>query len=197
MNFILREAWYEMRSGLKGGVIPLVYLALTGYLLMVITECRQPAQPGRRGCTAQRPRAGLPDDGGDGLLPLLRLGLGVCPARHAERQAQLHELVLTAPRSLRQLLLARYLGALGVALVLGTAQFLGFCLAPVMEAMGTIPTGSVAATPWLAFGWAWLIFTLPLAVGAGALYYTVALYSRSVAGPSPSRPYSWASGWWP
>ncbi len=183
MNFFLREAWHEMRCGLRGGVIPLVYVALTGYLLMVITSADNLRSLGAVDVPRNAPALVYLMTAGMAFFLFFAWAWVFAQPVVRDRHAQLHELVLSAPRSLRQLLLARYLGALGVALVLGTAQFLGFWLAPALETMGAIPPGSVATTPWLAFGWAWLVFTLPLAAGCGALYYTVALYTRSVAGP--------------
>lgn len=182
MNFLLREAWYEFRSGLKGGVVPLIYIALTGYILLVMTSADNLRNLGAVDVPRNAPALVYLMTSGMAFFLFFAWAWVFAQPIVRDRNARLHEIVLAAPRSLRQLLFARYLGALGVALVLGTSQFLGFWLAPVMEAIGAIPPGSAAATPWLAFGWAFLIFTLPLAMGSGALYTVATLRTRGVGG---------------
>jgi hypothetical protein len=182
MNFLLREAWHEFKSGLKGGILPLIYVVLTGYILLVMTSADNLRNLGAVDVPRNAPALVYLMTSGMAFFLFFAWAWVFAQPIVRDRNARLHEIVLAAPRPLRQLLLARYLGALGVALVLGTSQFLGFWLAPVMEAIGAIPPGSVAAAPWFAFGWAFLIFTLPLAAGSGALYYVATLRTRSVGG---------------
>lgn len=182
MSFVLREAWHEFRSGLKGGVLPLIYVVLTGYILMVMTSADNLRNLGAIDVPRNAPSLVYLMTSGMAFFLFFAWAWIFAQPIVRDRNARLHEIVLAAPRPLRQLLLARYLGALGVALVLGTSQFLGFLLAPVLEAIGAIPPGSVAAAPWFAFGWAFLIFTLPLAAGAGALYTVATLRTRGVGG---------------
>lgn len=182
MSFLLREAWHEFRSGLKGGVLPLIYILLTGYILMVMTSADNLRNLGAVDVPRNAPSLVYLMTSGMAFFLFFAWAWVFAQPIVRDRNARLHEIVLAAPRSLRQMLFARYLGTLGVALVLGTSQFLGFWLAPVMEAIGAIPPGSAAATPWFAFGWAFLIFTLPLAAGSGALYYVATLRTRGVGG---------------
>ncbi len=182
-GFVLNEAWYEFKNGLRGGVVPLIYIALTGYILMVMTSADSLRSLGAVDVPRNAPSLVYLMTSGMAFFLFFVWAWVFAQPVVRDRNAQLHELVLAAPQSLRQLLLARYLGALGVALVVGTSQFAGFWLAPVMEAIGAIPPGSAAQTPWFAFCWAFLIFTLPLAAGAGGLYFVAALRTRSVAGP--------------
>ncbi|MDR6582568.1 hypothetical protein HBH1_01656 [Herbaspirillum sp. BH-1] len=180
MRYFLREAWTEFVTGLRSGVLPLIHLALTGYILMIMTS----ADSLRSMAAVDVPR------NAPSLVYLMTSGMAFflffawawvfAQAVVRDRHAQLQEIILSAPRPLRQMLLARYVGALGVALVVGSSQVIGFLLAPLMEAIGTIPAGSTGPAPWAALAWAWLIFTLPLALGSGALYFAATLRWRGV-----------------
>lgn len=180
MSFFLREAWHEFRVGLKGGVLPLVYVLLTGYIMMVMTHAESLRSMGAVDVPRNAPALVYLMASGMAFFLFFAWAWVFAQPIVRDRNAQLHELVLAAPLSLRSLLAARYLGALGVALVLGTSQILGFLCAPLLQAIGAVPPGSVAAAPWLAFGWGFVVFTLPLAAGAGALYFAAAMKSRSV-----------------
>ncbi|MBW7902529.1 MAG: ABC transporter permease [Rhodocyclaceae bacterium] len=182
MSFFLREAWHEFRAGIKGGVLPLIYVVLTGYILLVMTSADNLRSMGAVDIPRNAPGLVYLMTSGDAFFLFFAWAWVFAQPIVRDRSAQLHEIVLAAPLSLRQLLAARYVGALGVALLLGTSQIVGFLAAPLLEAVGAVPPGSVAAAPWAAFGWAFLIFTLPLAAGAGALYFIAALRSRSVGG---------------
>ena len=180
MRYFLRETWTEFVTGLRSGVLPLIHLALTGYILMIMTS----ADSLRSMAAVDVPR------NAPSLVYLMTSGMAFflffawawvfAQAVVRDRHAQLQEIILSAPRPLRQMLLARYVGALGVALILGSSQVIGFLLAPLMEALGAIPPGSVAAAPWRALAWAWLIVTLPLALGSGALFFVATLRWRGV-----------------
>ena len=182
MRFVLTEAWHEFRAGLRGGVLPLIFLVLTGYILVVMTSADNLRDLGAVDVPRNAPGLVYLMTSGDAFFLLFAWAWVFAQPVLRDRGVQLHEVVLAAPVSLRGLLLARYLGALGVALVLGSSQVLGFLLAPLLEALGAVPAGSVAAAPWQAFGWAALLFTLPLAAGSGALYFATALKTRSLGG---------------
>lgn len=182
MRFILTEAWHEFRAGLRGSVLPLIYLVLTGYILVVMTSADNLRDLGAVDVPRNAPGLVYLMTSGDAFFLLFAWAWVFAQPVVRDRAVQLHEVVLAAPCSLRGLLVARYLGALGVALVLGSSQVLGFLLAPLLEALGAVPPGSVASAPWLAFGWAAVLFTLPLAAGAGALYFVTTLKTRGVGG---------------
>jgi hypothetical protein len=182
MRFVLTEAWHEFRAGLRGSVLLLIFLVLTGYILVVMTSADNLRDLGAVEVPRNAPGLVYLMTSGDAFFLLFAWAWVFAQPVLRDRGVQLHEVVLAAPISLRGLLVARYLGALGVALVLGSSQVLGFLLAPLLEAMGAVPTGSVAAAPWLAFGWAALLFTLPLAAGSGALYFATALKTRNLGG---------------
>ncbi|RFA28585.1 ABC transporter permease [Alkalilimnicola ehrlichii] len=183
MSFFWREALAEFRSGLRGGIVPLIYIGLVGYLLIWLTDAEYLRDMGAVDIPRNAPGLVYLMTSGASFFLFFAWAWVFAQAIVRDRSAQLHEVVLAAPIPLRRWLLARYVGALGVALVLGSSQVAGFLLAPGLEWIGALPAGSVGATPWLAFAWSALIFTLPLALGAGALYTVAAIHTRSVAGP--------------
>lgn len=182
-HVLAREAAAEFRAGLVSGIAPLIFAGLTAYLLLVLSSA---------GYLRDMNAADVPRNA-PMLVYLMTPGMsfflffawawvfGQCVAR--ERQAQLHEVVLAAPVPLAALLAGRWLGAWGVALLLGASQAVGFVAAPLLEAAGLVPAGSMGPTPWAALTWSWLIYIVPLSAGCGALYLLAALRTRGMAGP--------------
>ncbi len=182
-HVLAREAAAEFRAGLANGIAQLIFTGLTAYLLLVLSSA---------GYLRDMNAADVPRNA-PMLVYLMTPGMsfflffawawvfGQCVAR--ERQAQLHEVVLAAPVPLAALLAGRWLGAWGVALLLGASQAVGFVAAPLLEWAGLVPAGSMGATPWAALAWSWLIYIVPLSAGCGALYLLAALRTRGMAGP--------------
>jgi len=183
MNVFVREIWHAFCFGLRGGVVPLIYVVLTGYLLLVLSRADYLGQMGAIDIPRNAPALIYLMTSGDTFFLFFAWAWIFAQAIVRERSAHLDEIALAMPVNLSALLAARYLGALGVALVVGSSQAAGFLAAPVLEWFGAIPPGSLAPPPWAALLWANLIFTLPLAAGAGALYLIAAIRTRSVAGP--------------
>ncbi|WP_031386391.1 ABC transporter permease family protein [Desulfonatronum thiodismutans] len=183
MSFFLREAWDEFRFGMGNGIVVLIYVVLVGYLLLVLANADYLRDMGAADIPRNAPSLVYLMTSGISFFLFFVWAWVFAQPIVRDRTAQLHEVVLAAPISLRRLLAARYVGALGVGLVVGSSQVVGFLVAPVLEWMGAIPRGSLAPMPWLAFGWATLIFTLPLAAGTGALYFIAAVRTRGVGGP--------------
>ncbi len=179
----LHEAWNEFRFGLKSGVVALTFIGLVGYLLMVLTNADYLQQMGAIDVPRNAPNLIYLMSSGDVFFLLFAWAWVFAQPVVRDRQASLHEFVLTTPVSLRALLLGRYLGALGVGLLLGLSQLAGFLLSPLLELFGLVPQGSIGPTPWTAMAWASLIFILLPAAGIGALYYMLALKFRNSAGP--------------
>ncbi|MEM9880912.1 MAG: ABC transporter permease, partial [Pseudomonadota bacterium] len=100
-----------------------------------------------------------------------------------DRSVSLHEIVLTAPISLKLLMCGRYFGACLLGIFLGCAVLCGFFVAPLLEVAGWLPPGSFAATPWSQFGFALVWLIIPTTMGVGALYLIAAIVSRSIVGP--------------
>ncbi|MFD2112667.1 ABC transporter permease [Thiorhodococcus fuscus] len=183
MSPFWHEALDEFRAGLRSGVVPLIYLVLVGYLLMVLTHSGYLRDMGAVDIPRNAPSLVYLMTSGDAFFLFFAWAWVFAQPIVRDRSARLNELVLTAPVPLAGWLTARFVGALGIALLLGSSQIVGFLAAPLLEWVGAVPAGSIAPAPWAALGWAWLVFTLPLALGAGALYYLAAIRSRSLIGP--------------
>ncbi|MEL6183683.1 MAG: hypothetical protein AAFU79_03595, partial [Myxococcota bacterium] len=67
--------------------------------------------------------------------------------------------------------------------LLGLAGAAGFLLADPLLALGVLTPSMVGPPPWIALVWAFLVFSLPLALGIGALFTMAAIRTRSAAGP--------------
>lgn len=180
---IRQEAWAELRAGLGSGVVALIFVGLTAYLLLVLTSAGYLRELNAVDIPRNAPSLVYLMTSGDAFFLLFAWAWVFAQPVVRDRQAQLHELVLAAPVPLHGLLLGRYLGAVAVAALLGASQMAGFLLAPVLEWVGAVPAGAMGATPWAALGWAWLVFSLPSALGCGAIYMAAALRTRSLVGP--------------
>lgn len=184
LGAVARHAgWAEFVAGARSGVLALIFIGLTGYLMMVLTHAGYLRQMGASDIPRNAPSLVYLMTSGDAFFLLFAWAWVFAQPIVRDRNARLHEVVLAAPVSLQGLLLGRFLGATAVAAVLGASQMAGFLLAPVLEWVGVVPAGSMAQTPWAALGWAWLVFTLPSSLGCGALYMIAGLRTRSVAGP--------------
>lgn len=182
-GFVAHEALAEFRAGLRSGVVSLVFIGLTAYLLMVLANAGYMRDMNAADVPRNAPMLVYLLTPGDSLFLFFAWAWVFAQAVARDRHAQLHELVLAAPVSLPALLGARWLGAWGVALLLGASQVAGFALAPLLEWAGAVPPGSMGPTPWAALAWAWLVYIVPLSAGCGALYLMAALRTRGTAGP--------------
>jgi len=183
VKFFAAEAWHAFTTGMRSGIVTLIYLVLTAYLLLVLGNADHVNE--MVGLDVPRNAPGLIYlmTSGDTFFLFFAWAWVFAQVVLRDRTAQLDEITLSMPLRLDVLLAARYCGALGVAWVVGSSQVAGFLAAPVLEWLGAVPAGSVAPAPWAAFAWANLLFTLPLAAGLGALYTLAALRTRSLGGP--------------
>ncbi len=146
-HVLAREAAAEFRAGLASGIAPLVFAGLTAYLLLVLSSA---------GYLRDMNAADVPRNA-PMLVYLMTPGMsfflffawawvfGQCVAR--ERQAQLHEVVLAAPVPLAALLAGRWLGAWGVALLLGASQAVGFMVRRCWRRRGWCPRAAWGPRP--------------------------------------------------
>lgn len=183
LRFIAREAAVELRFALKTSVVPLIFIGLTAYILLFLTSAGYLQDMGAGDVQRNAPSLVYLFSTGDTFFLFFAWAWLYAQPIVRDRAAQLHEIVLTAPVSLRALLFGRFLGAFAVAMLLGASQSIGFVLAPLLETAGLVPPGSMGPTPWAALGWSWLIFIVPIAFGAGALYFSASLITRNVTGP--------------
>jgi hypothetical protein len=182
-SVLFREAWLELQAGFRSGVVVLTFVGLVGYLLMVLTNSGYLQQMGAVEVPRNAANLVYLMSSGDTFFLFFAWAWVFAQPIVRDRQALLHEIVLTAPVSLSVLLAGRFLGALAVALLLGMSQTVGFLLSPLLESAGLVPAGAIGPTPWVPLGWSLLVFVLPSAAGIGALYFLLALRTRSAAGP--------------
>ena len=183
LRFVAAEAWHELRAGCRGPLIPLVFAALIAYLLIVMMSSDYLREWGSIDVPRNSPQLVYLMVSGQALTLLFILAWIFGQVVVRDRTARLHEMVLAAPVSLGALLAGRYLGALGLALLLSPAMGLGFLLVPLLGAAGLIPADAVGPQPFFAIAHSLLLFTVPSAVGLGALLLCAAIRTRGIVGP--------------
>lgn len=180
---MMREAWVELRAGLRSGIVLLVFLGLAGYLLMSLTNAEYVQKMG--GSDIPRNAPSLIYLMACGCMFFLFFAWAWVFAQPAlrDRKAQLEEVLLALPVSLPALLWGRFVGAAVVGALLASSLIVGFLLSPVLAWLGWVPAGSIGAPAWSALGFAWVALLLPLSTGIGALYFLLALRSRGLGAP--------------
>jgi hypothetical protein len=176
------EAWNELREGLRSPLVPLMFLGLAGYTFIMLGSADMLRDMGGADVPRNSPSLVALMMSGQSFWLIFVWAWVFAQVVVRDRSASLHELVLAAPVSLNGLLCARYLGALALALVLGSATGCALLMVPLLGQLGMYPPDAVQSTPFAALGFSWLLFVLPSAVGLGALYTTAALRTRSTAG---------------
>ncbi len=183
LRFVAAQAWQEFRAGCRGPLLAIVFPGLIGYALIVILNADYMREMGATEVPRNSPHVIYLMMAGQAVWILFvwawLFGLNVV----RDRNASLHEVVLSTPVSLPALLFGRYLGALVLSTLLPVATAIGFLLVPALGALGIIPPDAVGPHPWFAMGHSLLLFTLPTAAGVGALFLCAAVWTRSVAGP--------------
>ena len=183
LRFIAAEAWYELRAGCRGPLIPIVFPGLIAYLILVLLNADYLRDMGATDVPRNSPHLVYLMMSGQAIWLIFVWAWIFAQVVVRDRTANLHEVVLSAPVSLPALLTGRYLGALVLASLLALATGLGFLLVPLLGALGLIPADAVGPQPFFAIGHTLLILTLPSAAGLGALMLCAAIRSRGVAGP--------------
>ncbi len=182
VRLMIGESAAAFRAATRSGVFVLAFIGLTAYMLLVLANADYLQQMGAVGIPRNAPSLiHLMTPGEMFWLIFVWAWMFAQPITR-DRVANLHELVLSAPLSLRALLVGRWVGVVAAACVLSTSTTLAFLLAPSLEMIGATPPGSFASPPWMAILQSHLLFTLPPALGLGALYMTVTMRTRSVGG---------------
>ncbi|WP_437711625.1 ABC transporter permease [Sorangium sp. So ce448] len=177
------EALHELRAGLRTSLVPLMFVGLVGYLFIMLSSAEYLRDMGGADVARNSPHVVFLMTSGQSFWLIFAWAWIFAQVVTRDRAAGLHELVLSAPVSLRGLLISRYIGAVGLACILGSASSLGFLLVPGLAALGVFPREAVGPTPIVAIASSWALFVVPSAIGLGALYLTAALRTRSTAGP--------------
>lgn len=182
LALMAHEARAELRAGLRSGIVGLVFLGLAGYLLMSLTNADYVQKMGAADIPRNAPSLVYLMSTGCMFFLFFAWAWVFAQPLLRDRQASLHEIVLSMPNSLQALLWGRFIGAAMVGALLAGALIVGFIATPLLGWMGLVPAGSITAPPWraLLFAWAWLL--IPAGTGIGALYYLATLRTRSVAG---------------
>jgi hypothetical protein len=177
------EAWHELRSGLRSPMVGLMFAGLMGYVFMMLTNADFLRNMGGADVPRNSSLAVYQITSGQAFWLIFVWAWVFAQVVARDQTARLTESVLTAPVSLRGLLLARYAGALVLACILGSSSSLALLLVPALGALGILPESAIGPTPTAVVAHAWLLFVLPTAMGLGAIYVMAALATRSTAGP--------------
>ncbi|MXX84831.1 MAG: ABC transporter permease [Acidobacteria bacterium] len=180
---VLAEARNEFRAGLRGPLVPICFLGLAAYLLIVVLNAEYMREMGGTDVARNSPYLVYLMFSGQAIWFWFAWAWVFGQAVVRDRSASLHEVVLATPVSLRLLLVGRYLGAVGLACLLSTGTVLGFLLVPLASPLGLLPAEAIGPTPWFAFGHAMALYVLPGTLGLGALFLWAAVRTRSVGGP--------------
>lgn len=182
LALMAHEARAELRAGLRSGIVGLVFLGLAGYLLMSLTNADYVQKMGAADIPRNAPSLVYLMSTGCMFFLFFAWAWVFAQPLLRDRQASLHEIVLSMPNSLQALLWGRFIGAALVGALLAGSLIVAFIATPLLGWMGMVPAGSITAPPWraLLFAWVWLL--IPAGTGIGALYYLATLRTRSVAG---------------
>lgn len=182
LQFVLAEAQEEFLHGIRSGVVQLLFVGLTAYLLLILSSATYIREMGAVGIPRNAPMLIYLMMSGQAFYLIFAYAWLFAQTIVRERQAGLHELVPATPRPLYQLLLGRYLGAFGVACILGLSQAAGLLLSPVLVWVGWVPAGEIMPMQWLALAWSWVLFVIPIAAGMGAYYFSIAVWTKKSSG---------------
>ncbi|MEM1350046.1 MAG: ABC transporter permease, partial [Myxococcota bacterium] len=182
-RLILGEAIEEFRASLRSGVFPVAFLGLTVYVLIVLTNAEYLREMGAVGIARNAPNLIYLMTSGQMFWLIFVWAWMFGRVVMRDRDATLHEVVLSAPVSLRALVVGRWLGVSVAGWMLGLSTPLAFVVAPGLEVLGAAPAGSFGAVPWAQIVHAQFLLTVPMAFGLGALYVAAVIRSRSSAGP--------------
>ena len=183
LRFVAAEAWHEMRAACRGPLIPIVFPALIGYVILVVLNADYMRAMGGTNVPRNSPHVVYLMLCGQAIWLLFAWAWLFGQAVLRDRTARLHEVVLAAPISLPALLVGRYLGVLVVACLLVLATGVGFLTVPLLGAVGLVPPEAVGPQPFFAIGHSLLVLSLPSAAGSGALFLCAAIRTRGLAGP--------------
>ena len=180
-GLVFGEAWQELRASLRGPFLPAFSVAIVAYLAMVLLNGRYLQEMGAVDIPRNSPHIVFMMVSAEAIYLYLGWAWIFSRVVTRDRDANLHEIVLASPVSLRALLVGRYLGAVGAALLLGAVCPLSFLVVHPLAAAGAL--SDLGPVPWAAMLQSWLLFCVPSAIGVGALCLAVALRTKSAGGP--------------
>ena len=181
-QFVLTVAWQEFKTSLGGPLVPIIFGGLTLYMWLILLNADYMREMGTIGIPRNSANISYLMASGQSMWLYFAWAWLFAQAINRDQQSQLHEVVLAAPVSLTRLLISRYLGILGAALILGSAVFLGLVTSPVLVWTGLLPADAIGPLPWASMFWGWLLFIVVNAAGSGALFVSASIWTRSPAG---------------
>lgn len=176
------EAWSEIRAGLRSGIVTLIFVGLVGYLLLALTNAGYVEKMGSTDVPRNAPSLIYLMSTGCMFFLFFAWAWVFAQPLLRDRQASLHEVVLSTPNSLPALLWGRFAGAAVIGALLGGSVIIGFLATPLLGWWHLVPQNSMGPTPWHALWLAWIWLVVPIGVGIGALYFAITLRVRHVAG---------------
>lgn len=176
------EAWSEIRAGLRSGIVALIFVGLVGYLLLSLTNAGYVEKMGSTDVPRNAPSLIYLMSTGCMFFLFFAWAWVFAQPLLRDRQASLHEVVLSTPNSVTALLWGRFVGAAVVGALLGGSVIIGFLATPLLEWWHLVPPKAMGPTPWHALWSAWIWLVIPIGVGVGALYFAITLRVRHVAG---------------
>ncbi|MEM9693808.1 MAG: ABC transporter permease, partial [Myxococcota bacterium] len=183
MSLIFEEAKREFAASVRTPLFRFATVGLIGYLALILMSAQYMREMGATNIPRNSAHVVYLMTAGQAFWLIFAWAWMFARAVTRDRDALLHEIVLSAPIDLRALFVGRYLGVLGAACLLGAASPLGFLVVHPLAASGALPPDAVGPIPWTAMGWGWLLLVIPSAAGLGAMYLTSALRTKSVGGP--------------
>ena len=183
LRFVGAEAWYEFRAGCRGPLIPIVFLGIIAYVMLVLTNADYLREYGSIDVQRNSPQLVYLMLSGQAMWVIFVWAWLFGQIVVRDRTARLHEVVLAAPISLPALLAGRFLGAVAVGCLLALSMVLAFLLVPLLGVLGVVPADALGPQPYFALGHSLLVFTLPSVFGLGALLLCAAIRTRGLAGP--------------
>ncbi|MEM0912622.1 MAG: ABC transporter permease, partial [Pseudomonadota bacterium] len=181
-SLILGEALEEFKRGIKGWLVPSIFVLLTIYMILVLLNADYMREMGAVGIQRNSAHLTYLMASGQSLWIFFTWAWVFAQVIMRDRTAIMHEVVYATPVSLRGLLVGRYLGALGLGIVMASAIFVGLIISPALASAGVFPKGAIGPIQWGSFLWAYLIFIIPTAAGSGALYLSATIKARDTKG---------------
>lgn len=156
LRLVWHEARTELRTGLRSGIVGLVFLGLAAYLLMSLTNADYVQKMGAADIPRNAPSLVYLMSTGCMFFLFFAWAWVFAQPLLRDRQASLHEVMLSMPSSLTAVLWGRFIGAALVGGVLAGSLIAGFIATPLLDWLSLVPHGSITAPPWAALAFAWL-----------------------------------------
>ena len=182
VRFTLGIAAQEFRLLTRGVIIPIVASLMILYMFIILANADYMREMGAVGIPRNSANLNFLMASGQCLWVLPAWAWLFAQGIARDKTHRLDEITLSAPASLKSLLIGRYLGALAVSALLAMSFMVTIIAAPILAKLGLLPADTIGPTRWLSLGWAALIFILPNAASMGALYVSATARTKDTKG---------------